>query len=381
MQYYEFFAGGGMARLGLGAGWKCLFANDIDEQKASCYRLNFNRARELKVRDIGRLQVSDLPGQADLAWASFPCQDLSLAGNGAGLVGKRSGLFWEFWRLIQALRSEEREPRTIILENVYGAITSHNGKDLAAICSALVTEGYRFAPIVVDAASFLPQSRPRLFIVAFNRDTNPPPDLVCAGPQSPWHPDAFGIPYDLLDGDARSAWIWLALPAPSKRPDRLVDLIEENPSGVAWHSEFETRRLLSMMTPINREKVRAAELMGRTVVGTVYKRTRPNEAGVKMQRAEVRFDDTAGCLRTPGGGSSRQIILIVEGKKIRSRLLSPREAARLMGIPEWYSLPERYNAAYHLVGDGVAVPVVDYLRVNVLEPALKKMSARPECAA
>ncbi len=84
MEYYEFFAGGGMARLGLGDRWVCTFANDNDERKAESYLRNFKDAGELKVRDIEKVKVCDLPGHADLAWASFPCQDLSLAGNGAG---------------------------------------------------------------------------------------------------------------------------------------------------------------------------------------------------------------------------------------------------------------------------------------------------------
>jgi DNA (cytosine-5)-methyltransferase 1 len=124
------------------------------------------------------------------------------------------------------------------------------------------------------------------------------------------------------------------------------------------------------MSPINRDKVRAAKLMGIKMVGTVYRRTRADERGVKVQRAEVRFDDIAGCLRTPAGGSSRQIVFLVEGDRVRSRLLSPREAARLMGIPDSYSLPDRYNDAYHLAGDGVAVPVVSWLAKRLMEPAL-----------
>lgn len=69
------------------------------------------------------------------------------------------------------------------------------------------------------------------------------------------------------------------------------------------------------------------------------------EAGMKAQRAEVWFDDMVGCLRTPPGGSSRQTILIAEGDKTRSRLISARETARLMGLPDSYFLPERYNDA------------------------------------
>ena len=101
----------------------------------------------------------------------------------------------------------------------------------------------------------------------------------------------------------------------------------------------------------------------------------------KVQRAEIRFDDVAGCLRTPVGGSSRQTIMVIEGKRVRSRLLSPREAARLMGLPDAYALPKNYNDAYHLAGDGVAVPVVRFLAEHVLEPLLAAASAVERKAA
>jgi DNA (cytosine-5)-methyltransferase 1 len=100
-----------------------------------------------------------------------------------------------------------------------------------------------------------------------------------------------------------------------------------------------------------------------------------------MQRAEVRFDDLSGCLRTPVGGSSRQSIIIVEGKSVRSRLLSPREAARLMGLPDSYKLPQNYNEAYHLAGDGVVVPVVRFLAANILEPLVEAAETHEKEAA
>jgi DNA (cytosine-5)-methyltransferase 1 len=129
------------------------------------------------------------------------------------------------------------------------------------------------------------------------------------------------------------------------------------------------------MSPINLQKVEAAKEARRRMVGTVYRRSRPNGSGRRMQRAEIRFDDVAGCLRTPVGGSSRQSIMIVEGQRVRSRLLSPREAARLMGLPDSYKLPENYNEAYHLAGDGVVVPVVRFLAGNILEPLLAAFPA------
>ena len=124
------------------------------------------------------------------------------------------------------------------------------------------------------------------------------------------------------------------------------------------------------MSSVNLAKVEAAKRAGRRMVGGIYRRTRTDGDGAKVQRAEIRFDDIAGCLPTPAGGSSRQSIMIVQGSMVRSRLLSPREAARLMGLPEDYVLPENYNEAYHLVGDGVAVPVIRFLAAHILEPIL-----------
>jgi DNA (cytosine-5)-methyltransferase 1 len=373
MGFYEFFAGGGMARIGLGPGWPCLFANDFDPRKALSYRAYFRSSHELDVSDVGDLDTSDIPGHADLAWASFPCQDLSLAGNYAGLTGERSGAFWPFWKLMQGLRLEGRAPRIIVLENVRGAITSHQGRDFAAICESLTLEGYQYAPMVVDAHLFLPQSRPRLFVVAFSQEASPAPGLTGAGPTLPWHPNSFSAAYDRLSPQAKAAWLWLTPPVPQARPGKLSDLIEDEPHGVRWHTPFETKRILDLMSPLHLEKVRKAQKESMRCVGTVYKRTRPQDDGTKIQRAEVRFDGVAGCLRTPAGGSSRQIIMVVEGGKVRTRLLAPREAARLMGLPEDYPLPERYNDAYHLIGDGVAVPVVSWLARTVIEPSLKLM--------
>ena len=101
-RFYEFFAGGGMVRAGLGEGWQCLLANDLDPAKAAAYRANWGDAG-LRVGDIAALTAADLPGVADLMWGSFPCQDLSLAGVGAGLGGRRSGTFHDFWALARDL--------------------------------------------------------------------------------------------------------------------------------------------------------------------------------------------------------------------------------------------------------------------------------------
>lgn len=362
---YEFFAGGGMARLGLGSAWKCVFANDICDKKASVYRAYFGSA-EMKVADVAKLTPDDLPGNPDLVWGSFPCQDLSLAGNGAGLSGERSGAFIPFWKLMRSMIRYGRNPQIIVLENVVGTLTSSDGRDFAAIVGALVAEGYVVGGLVMDAARFLPHSRPRLFIVAVYRGVKFPPRLTYPEASEPWHTRALRLAVERLPKRLQESWIWWNLPIPLEPIPTLASLIEQEPTGVEWHTKDQTDHIIGLMSPLHLEKLRKAQLLRKKIVGTVYRRVRPNEDGVKVQRAEIRFDQIAGCLRTPVGGSSRQTIVVVEGRKIQSRLLSPREAARLMGVPDDFPLPIKYNEAYHLFGDGLAVPVVRWLNKHLL---------------
>ena len=367
--YYEFFAGAGMARAGLGPHWRCLFANDFDQKKAATYRLNWS-ADEFVCEDVRKLATENLPGQPDLVWASFPCQDLSLAGGGAGLKGERSGTFWPFWHLMVALRREGRAPALIVIENVCGTLTSHGGKDFAALCTALRTGGYRFGAVVVDAVHFVPQSRPRLFVIAVPEGSSVPRELLGKSAEGVFHPRALRAAFGRLEPALQERWIWWHLPTPSPRNVSLADAIDDEPSGVPWHTPAETQRLLDLMSDVHLAKVENAMRERCRVVGTVYKRTRRDDAGRRVQRAEVRFDEVAGCLRTPAGGSSRQLIMVVEDGHIRSRLISSRETARLMGLPEEYVLPDNYNEAYHLTGDGVVVPVVRFLAEHVIEKVL-----------
>lgn len=380
--FYEFFAGGGMARAGLSTDWECLFANDFDPKKAASYTLNWGDDH-LHVGDVAKLTTDDLPGCPDLAWASFPCQDLSLAGGGAGLKGERSGTFWPFWKLMTRLGEEDRAPHLIVLENVCGALSAHGGKDFAAICSALSRGGYHVGALVMNAVHFVPQSRPRLFIIGARKASVPlPSELRAEGPKDIWHSSALVEAFGKLSQSSQKSWTWWNLPSPVPRTSNFADLVEDKPLEVKWHTAAETKRLLDMMSPINLAKVEAAKNAGRRMVGTIYRRTRadgPN--GKKMQRAEVRFDDVAGCLRTPSGGSSRQTIIVVDGNRVQSRLLSPREAARLMGLPDTYQLPKNYNEAYHLAGDGVAVPVVRFLTEHLLEPLLAAVRDEQKKAA
>lgn len=368
-----------MARAGLGKQWDCLLANDFDPMKANAYRDNWG-GRELVVGDISSLDVKDLPIPSDLAWASFPCQDLSLAGNYKGIGTSsdsektRSGTFWPFVNLMKRLQDKKSHPSVIVLENVYGILTANNGNDFQAICEAISDLGYQYGAMVIDGRHFVPQSRPRVFIICVRTDVVIPEYLIGDGPMQPWHPERLITSFNALSKKLKSSWIWWNLPQPEPRQFDFIDLIEEKPLDVSWHSAAETKKLISMMSDVHLEKLKGAQNSGTKMVGAVYKRTRLDANGNKIQRAEIRFDSIAGCLRTPSGGSSRQIIFIVEKNQIRSRLLSAREAARLMGLPDEYKLPRNYNDAYHVAGDGIVVPAVRHISKNIIERIIERNS-------
>ena len=358
----EFFAGAGLARLGL-AGWRTAFANDHDAMKAAAYGANFDDG-VLAVADVWSLTGADLPaGRADLAWASSPCQDLSLAGARGGLSAQRSGAFWGFWRLIEALDAQGGAPRVIVIENVTGLLSSNGGEDFRALADLLASQGWCFGALEVDAALWLPQSRPRLFIVATRE-----PVAGASGPLAPFHSRAVVEAQIRLSDRARAAWRWWRLAPPPVRDTDLSAVLEPD-ARVDWLDAGRTQRLLEQMAASHRRRIEMAVTSGERRVGTAFRRVR-REAGTKVQRVEVRFDGLAGCLRTPAGGSSRQYVLIVEHGHLRARFLTPREAMRLMGVSDDYRLPASKTAGLKLAGDGVAVPVVRALSEGLLKPLL-----------
>jgi DNA (cytosine-5)-methyltransferase 1 len=362
-RFLEFFAGGGMARLGLGADWSCAFANDFDPVKAAAYRANFADAAEhFREGDVFALTAEHLPA-ADLAWASSPCQDFSLAGGRAGLAGGRSSAFFGFWSLMRALSTEGRAPPVIVIENVVGLLTSHGGADFTALCRALYEEGYRFGALEIDAGVFVPQSRPRVFVIATR---NPPGALVGS---SAFHTRAVREAAARLPAELQAAWIWWGVPSPPARNTDLAAMLEPDDTA-AWSPPDRTEALLALMALAHRAAVETRRTSGERAVGAVFRRMRGGE-----QRAEVRFDGLAGCLRTPRGGSSRQTLLVIDQGEVRSRLISPREAARLMGLPDSYQLPKSQTAGLQIMGDGVAAPVVRWLAETLLAPLVDSKTA------
>lgn len=362
---FEFFAGGGLAGIGLGqAGFATAFANDIDAAKSASFRAN-HPDTAFRQGDVWDLTPADLPDTSPaVCWASSPCQDLSLAGARGGLKARRSGAFWGFWRLVEALSAEGRGPPVVVLENVSGLLSSSGGADFAAVCDVMAGAGYRVGALEMDAVHWLPQSRPRLFVVAMKGVAGP----EAAGPVPPFHSPRLVVAQAALPAATRAAWAWWRLSAPPRRNLDLENLLEPD-AACAWLDETRTAALLDLTAPLHRARLDAAVASGERRVAAAFRRVRI-ENGIKTQRLEVRLDGLAGCLRTPSGGSSRQYVLVAEAGRVRARRLTGREAARLMGLDDAYRLPKSESAALKLTGDAVAVPVVRALGEHLLLPAL-----------
>ncbi len=350
-RFLEFFAGSGLVAEGLKNHFQAAWANDICQKKAAVYTANHGSERFL-CDSITNVQGSSLP-DAPLAWASFPCQDLSLAGLTGGIHASRSGLVWEWLRIIDEMRVR---PPVLVAENVTGLVSAAGGSHYKTLHRALVQRGYTVGAMLLDAARWIPQSRPRIFVVAAQTGLSVPPELVSPTPN--WlHSDAIQRAAEGLDN-----WVWWRMPTPAPRKFNLSDLIE-------WDAPFANKvtnsRNISLIAPKHREVLDQLNLP-KPFAAPGYRRTRNGR-----QVLELRFDNVSGCLRTPEGGSSRQVIVIKDKSLLNSRLLTVREAARLMGAPETYKIPGSYNDGYKAMGDAVAAPVAQWLAQHLLSPLVQ----------
>lgn len=337
----EFFAGSGLVAYGMKGMFSPVWSNDINDRKATVYRANFKSDHFIQA-DIKEIDGARLP-YAHLSWASFPCQDLSLAGNMKGIYAERSGLVWEWLRVMDEM---EKRPKILALENVNGLLSANGGANYKSLHHALVERGYRCGAMAINSDLFVPQSRPRVFVIAVKDDVSIPSHLVSNEPN--WlHNNAAKSLGKQLDH-----WIWWSTEKPEKRMIELKDILDQD-------AVFDKDSVLKLVPDRMMDELNSQD----EAIATGYRRTRHGS-----QQLELRFDGIAGCLRTPAGGSSKQYVVVRKNGKNHARLLTVREAARLMGAPESYSLPGSYNDGYFAMGDAVVMPVAKFLSDRFLMP-------------
>ncbi|AGY59231.1 DNA cytosine methyltransferase [Gloeobacter kilaueensis] len=365
--FAEFFCGIGLVRLGLErvkeVRFQCVFANDIDPEKGEIYRNNF-RAEHLLIADVAQVQGEDVPPGVDFVTASFPCIDLSLAGKRRGLAGQHSSAFYRFLNVLDQLAEKGRLPKVIMLENVVGLLTSHCGADIRAVLSSLNERGYACDLLLIDAVHFLPQSRPRVYLTAFQNallarcDGLGTDKLLDVASQS--HPCRTRAVLKVILDNPDLFWHFMQLPSLKNcRTKSLADIVETD-ADHRWFNQQELERELAYVRNGSCERLhkaqRNARQSGNIVYLTAYRRMRSG-----LVCLETRDDGIAGCLRTPVGGSSRQVLIAVQPDgTIHMRYMSVREYARLQGA-DGFLLPASQHIGLKAFGDAVAVPVVEWL--------------------
>jgi DNA (cytosine-5)-methyltransferase 1 len=365
----EFFAGIGLMRLGLEqAGWRVVWANDIEEDKFRMYRGHFaDDEAHFVVGDVHAIDPATMPNIA-LATASFPCNDLSLAGSRQGLAGQHSSAFWGFVDTIKGMGN--RRPPLVLLENVAGFLTSNDGNDFRDACLALNDLGYAVDAFIIDAAWFVPQSRQRLFLVGkrekrkfVERVDEDTPSFY----QGQCRPAALA---DFILWHSEIRWSIRKLPTIQKAETTLADILEDLPlNSTYWWSKPRAEYLLNQMSEKHRAIADKMIAGKKTTCGTVFRRVRNGRS-----MAELRTDGVAGCLRTPRGGSGRQILFVAGKGRYAARLVTPKECARLMGA-DGYKITVPLNQALFGFGDAVCVPAIRWIADNYLTPTLKELHA------
>ena len=354
----EFFAGIGLARMGLEkAGWRVVFANDYDPKKQEMHESHWGPDANYKLKSVFAVDSAEVPS-AELAWASFPCVDLSLAGNRAGLSGKDSSAFWGFADVLSRLHSEGRCPPIVIIENVVGMLTSHGGRDLETILGFLDGMGFSLDMLEIDAAYFVPQSRARIFILATRGPYELPPRSLLF--PSPFRPKRIGA---YIESHPGLRWGTAPVGKPPERTSTLADIVEHFPADAdIWWPSHAVEKLTSQMSPRHLAAVNSLTDRDSIAVGTVYRRVRSTGC-----MAEVRLDGLAGCLRTPRGGSSKQFVLEMGRGELRARHMTAIEYGRLQGADD-FRVRVPFNQALFGFGDAVCVPAVEWLLRNAVEP-------------
>ena len=348
----------GLEPLGFTVQW----ANDIEQAKRDLYVANRPQAATaFHLGDVREARGEDLPLAVELATASFPCIDLSLAGNRKGLAGEQSGMFWEFARVLREMG--RARPRVVLLENVHGFATSHGGKDLRQALETMGELGYSCDVIAVNARHFVPQSRPRMFVIGVAGDL-PKGAHLGAPPIS----------------SARPAWVRDVHVANSDLPMHYMEL-PELPAGPVdlgavvqkmaaddhrWWDAERLGRFTTSLRPLHVERLQELRDAGTTVWRTAYRRTRDGAT-----TWEIRADGIAGCLRTTGGGSSKQALVEIKRGQARVRWMTALEYARLMGAGEYRTTARTDNQAMFGFGDAVVVDVIEWIGQHYLVPALR----------
>lgn len=305
-----------------------------------------------------------LPGRsgADLVFGGFPCQDLSVAGKRAGLGGERSGLWFEFHRVLSELR-----PRWTVIENVPGLLSSNGGRDFGIVLDGLGELGYGVAWAVLDAQYFgVPQRRRRVFIVGCLGEPRRAQQVLsvcesCGGNPETGRAAGERVAYSLTagvrgtgDGHGNA---WNSNYVTAIQDVRVVRDKKQNGIGIAQGEPMYTLdgtsqhgvHIAPALTASGRGTERTGESRGQDplVVDTYIPAIVGQAVNAKWAKG------SSG----PSGDEVQNMIGVSQGV----RRLTPLECERLQGFPDGWTEGESDSHRYRQMGNAVCVPVAEWI--------------------
>ncbi|WP_144011186.1 DNA cytosine methyltransferase [Marinomonas posidonica] len=373
--FFEFFAGVGLIREGLSSdNWICSLSSDVSTDKKDTYVKNYGE-KDFLLEDIWNISkdISALEGSAFLYTASFPCTDLSISGNRAGLAGIHSGTIKAFFEIIKIKKSKNEEPKVILLENVNGFLNSHNGKDIKHTIEAFSELDYYIDILEIDANFFTAQSRKRIFIIAVEKSlAEKEMKIKNENEEANWWTE-FDSNKKIRTAQIKKVilncpdlkWGIFKINFNNEIHNDLEKYIQKNlpMTSKKWWNQTRKEYLYSQMTRTHKDRLDSLVNAKNLSYSTVFRRMRNGKS-----TAEIKTDGIAGCLRTPRGGSSKQILIRSGNGSWDVRYLTSREYARLQGLRDSYKLPDIENKALFAMGDAVCVPVISFISKKILTP-------------
>lgn len=414
--YADLFAGiGGFHAAMTAAGGTCVFVSEIDEAAAAVYERNWGDSVEPAdgrpviegdIVPVTEPKVAHWMPQLDVLCAGFPCQPFSKSGFQRGINETRGTLFFNIAKIL-----ENRRPAVILLENVRNLAGPRHRETWATIVETLRDLGYRvsdtptvFSPhLLPPQLGGTPQIRDRVFIAATyvgkkrawaDRDIQP---TLPKRPVAGWDPKTWNLERDLpLEPESPSTSRY-ALSAAEREwvhvwDDFVQRLLEfrqgrQLPGFPLWADAFKARPAISHDTPAWKAdflRKNSAFYVSHRPVVDAWRRDHPEFAAFPTSRRKLEWQaqDAASlwdCVMhfRPSGIRAKQatytpaLVAITQTSIIggaRKRRLTPREGARLQGLPEWFDFGDQTDAAtYKQLGNGVAVGAAYHVfRTHVL---------------
>jgi len=415
IRFVDLFSGIGGMRLALEAtahslnlDTECLLSSEINPDAQLVYQKNFNDT------PLGDIRLIDQLPEHDILLAGFPCQSFSGAGKKAGFGDTRGTLFFEIMRLI-----DTAQPQAFIFENVRGLVSHDGGRTLETIKHEIKSRGYSFDYFLLNSSNFsLPQNRVRVYLVG----------ILNASPQFGLISDLG--PKDSHSSSHQQ----LSFFSPLSKPVKVADILEDNPDpkydcspefvkalkqivnndfsrlhgrrlidyrggnsihswelGLRGECSLDEIELMNLFILKRRNKEFGADQDGKLLtkeqIATFF--AHPNLDQILHSLVTKKYLQLNNNQYKPVSGNfSFEVYKFLDPHKIsvtivasdanrlgvyhnhRVRRITPREAARLQGFPDNFSLHSNDDKAYHQMGNSVSINVVKAVAKEVIQNLL-----------